>query len=355
MRILQLAPIWETVPPPAYGGTETVVSCLTEELVRRGVEVVLCASGDSRTSAELRSYFPCSLRPAGLTDEALQYSLMHVTFALRDAADFDIVHNHSGPPSELGMALSHLTPVPMLSTLHNNLPKETEFIWSHYGGWYNTISGAQYHALPCLPRARYAGVVHNGIDLDAYEFAERKSDYALFMGRFAPEKAPHLAIEAARRAGVRILLAGKIGAPEERDYFEAEVRPRLDGSSAEFLGEAGGELKRALFRDARCLLAPIQWEEPFGLVMVEAMASGTPAIAFPRRAAPELIDHGRTGYLVDDVASMAEAIEGCGAIDAHACRRHVEQSFGPAALADNYLRVYEEIIAAEGEGRVALE
>jgi glycosyltransferase involved in cell wall biosynthesis len=313
--------------------------------------VTLCASGDSSTSAELRACFPKSLRPAGLTGEALQYALMHVVMSLKDAGDFDIIHNHNGPPSELGMALSHLTRVPMLTTLHNNLTKETEFIWSNYRGWYNTISRAQYRAAPCLPRASYAGVVHNSIDIDSYPFSATKSDFALFMGRFAPEKAPHLAIEAALRAGVRILLAGKIAAPEEREYFDAAIAPRIDGKRVEFLGEAGGELKRQLFRDARCLLAPIQWEEPFGLVMIEAMACGTPAIAFSRGAAPELIEDGCTGFLVHNVEEMARAVEQSGTIDPLTCRRHVESCFGPAALADNYLRVYERIIEAEGERR----
>ncbi len=349
MRVLQLAPIWETVPPPAYGGTETVVSCLTEELVRRGVEVSLCASGDSSTSAEMRSYFPRSLRDAGLCEDGLQYALVHVAMALRDAGDFDIIHNHNGPPSELGMALSHLTDVPMLTTLHNNLAKDTEFIWSNYGGWYNTISHTQYNSLPRLAKASYAGVVHNGIDVDSFPYQARKSDYALFIGRMAPTKAPHLAIEAARRAGVRLLLAGKVALPEEREYFDAVIKPLLDGSKVEFLGEADAVLKRELYRDARCLLVPIQWDEPFGLVVIEAMACGTPPIAFRRGAAPELIEDGSTGFLVSDAREMAEAIARLETIDPSICRRRVEECFGPVALADKYMAIYQEILES-GKG-----
>src|SRR5687768_1339837 len=170
MKILQLAPIWETVPPPAYGGTETVVSVLTEELVRRGHEVTLCASGDSKTEAELFSVFPTSLRPAGLGDVSLQYGLVHVAKSLREARDYDIIHNHNGPPSELGMAMSHLVDIPMLTTLHNELRGDTHFIWSNYAGWYNTISHHQSTTLPELPNAHFAGAVHNAIDVDSFPF-----------------------------------------------------------------------------------------------------------------------------------------------------------------------------------------
>jgi glycosyltransferase involved in cell wall biosynthesis len=347
LRVLQLAPIWETVPPPAYGGTETVVSCLTEELVRRGVDVTLAASGDSRSEAELFSVFPYSLRPHGLIDEPLQYSIMHVALALKYARDFDIIHNHNGPPSELGMALSHLVQVPMLTTLHNNLVKETEFIWSNYTGWYNTISRTQFEMNPCMPKARFAGVVHNAIDVDSFPFETKKDDYALFIGRFAPEKAPHLAIEAARLAGVRLLMAGKVAVREEQEYFDALVKPHIDGRQVEFLGEADGPTKRELYRRARCLLAPIQWDEPFGLVMIESMACGTPPIAIDRGAAPEIIEDGVCGFLVKDVEEMARAIARVDGIEPWDCRRRVEDRFSPAALADNYLSLYERIIANE--------
>lgn len=347
LKVLQLAPIWETVPPPAYGGTETVVHCLTEELVRRGVEVTLCASGDSSTAAELRSFYPRSLRSAGLTGEALQYSLMHMVLSIKEARGYDIIHNHNGPPSELGMALSHLIDTPMLTTLHNNLAPESQYIWEGYRGWYNTISRAQYQSSPCLPRACFAGIVHNGIDVDSFPFQAEKSDYALFIGRLGPEKGPHIAIEAAQRAGVRLLMAGKVDTREERDYFDAKIRPRIDGSSVEFLGEADGVLKRELYRNARCLLAPIQWEEPFGLVMIEAMACGTPPIACARGAAPELIEHGVSGLLADTVEEMAQAIADSTRINPYACRQHAEECFSPGALAGRYIDLYERILAVE--------
>lgn len=347
MRILQLAPIWETVPPPAYGGTEAVVSVLTEELVRRGHEVVLYASGDSTTSAELRSVFPTSLRASGLTAEALQYGLVHVAHALREARDFDIVHSHSGPPSEIALALSHMVDVPMLATLHNLLVDDTRFIWSNYGGWYNSISRQQYSILPDLPKARFAGVVHNGIDVETFPFQPEKQDYLLFIGRMTEDKAPHLAIEAARRAGRRIVLAGKVAAPEECAYFEAKIAPLLKGTGVEFVGEADADLKRELYAGARALLCPLQWDEPFGLVMIEAMACGTAPIVFRRGAAPEIVTDGETGYLVEDLDEMVARIEEVGRIDPWRCRTEVEVRFGPAALADRYLAIYEKILGVK--------
>jgi glycosyltransferase involved in cell wall biosynthesis len=345
MRILQLAPIWETVPPPAYGGTEAVVSVLTEELVARGHEVTLAASGDSSTAAELMATFPRSLRPAGLSDEALQYAMVHVAFALRQAGDYDIVHSHTGPPSELAMAMSHLIDVPMLSTLHNQLQADSRFIWSSYSGWYNTISHQQRTTLPDLPRARFAGVVHNAIDVDSFPFNDHKDDYLLFLGRMVPEKGPHIAIEVARRLGRRLIMAGKIAMPVEKAYYSEVLAPMIDGKQVQFLGEADAVLKRQLYAGASAFLAPLQWDEPFGLVMIEAMACGTPAIVFNRGAASEIVVDGETGYLVQDAEEMAAAISKTDAIDPYRCRAHVEQRFSPGALADAYLAIYEQILS----------
>ncbi len=335
------------MPPPAYGGTETVVSVLTEELVRRGVYVTLCASGDSTTAAEFFSVFPRSLRPAGLTEDALQYSLVHMAKSLARARDYDLVHVHTGPPGELAMAMSHLAAAPMLATLHNLLDKQTEFIWTHYEGWYNAISCQQVTALPRLPRAKFAGVVHNAIDVHSFPFQREKDDFALYIGRIVPDKAPHLAIEAARQAGLRLIIAGKMATAEEYDYFETAIKPEIDGVTVEFVGEADAALKRDLYRRARCLLMPLQWDEPFGLVIIEAMACGTPPIVFRRGAAPEIVVDGETGFLVHDVAEMVAAIHRTGEIDPAACRALVQERFSPGALADRYLEVYRAILEAE--------
>jgi glycosyltransferase involved in cell wall biosynthesis len=316
---------------------------LTEELVARGHEVVLAASGDSTTSAELLSVQPFSLRPSGLASASLQYSLVHVAKALREAGSFDVVHNHNGPPFELGMAMSHLTDTPFLTTFHNHPSEEARFIWSHYEGWYNTISARQAECIEPLPRARFAGVAHNAIDVESFPFRDRKQDYALFLGRFIDYKGPHLAIEAAERAGLPIFLAGKVALPEEREYFECVIRPRLRPGRVEYLGEASAAEKRELLANARVLLMPLLWDEPFGLVMTEALACGTPVIAFPRGAAPEIVIDGVTGYLVDNSEDMTAAIECLDGIDPLACRAHVEEHFSPSALADRYLALYTRI------------
>jgi glycosyltransferase involved in cell wall biosynthesis len=343
VRILQLAPVWETVPPPGYGGTEAVVHVLTEELVRLGHDVTLAASGDSRTSAKLISTIPTSLRRAGLMQDALQYGLVHVAHALKDAGDYDVIHNHNGPPNEIAMAMSRLITTPILTTLHNYPTEQTREIWKHYEGWYNAISAQQLRTIQELPKARCAGVAYNAIDVESFPFQPIKQDFALFIGRFTYDKGTHLAIDAAERAGRRIILAGKASVPDEIDYFESYVRPRLRPGRVEFVGEADAKLKRELFANAGVLLMPLLWDEPFGLVMIEAMACGTPVIVFDRGAASELVMDGETGFLVHTTEEMVAKMDCLDGINPMLCRSHVEKRFSPAALAARYLEIYEQI------------
>ena len=348
MRVLLLAPLWETVPPPRYGGTEAVVSVLCEELVRQGHEVTLCASGDSVTSAELLSIYHRSLRTADDLTDRQPYDWMHIALSLKEAADgFDIIHNHAG---ELAMAMGHLVGVPMLSTMHCLVTPDTRFVWDRYGGWYNTISHAARRSMPQVRGGTYCGVVHNGIDVNSFPYEERKGDYLLFLGRVAPEKGTHLAIEAARRLGKRLIIAAKVDQADRR-YFHQTVEPLIDGALIQFVGEVDASLKRRLYARACCLLLPICWEEPFGLVMAEAMACGTPVVAFARGAAPELVVDGETGFLVHDVDGMVKAVRRVDRIDPRRCRRHVEENFSAQRMAEGYLALYERIIqeAAIGE------
>jgi glycosyltransferase involved in cell wall biosynthesis len=342
MRILQLAPLWESVPPPAYGGTEYVVSLLTEELVKRGHDVALAASGDSQTQAELISAYPRSLRRADDLADRSPYDWQHIATALRHAGDFDVVHNHAG---EIPAALSPLIATPMLTTMHCLPTPDNRFIWERYAGAYNTISRSQHcHVAPFAGPARFLGHVYNAVDVETFPFEARKSDDLLFMSRLAPEKGPHLAIEVAKRLGMRLILAGKVDR-YDRDFFEAVVRPRIDGDQIVFAGEADASEKRRLYASAKCLLMPLTWEEPFGLVMPEAMACGTPVIALRRGSAPEIVVHGVTGYVVDTVEEMADAVRDVRRIDPGRCREHVRTQFSPAAMAEGYERLYAAIAA----------
>ena len=339
MKILQVAPLWERVPPPAYGGTEAVVSVLTDALAQAGHEVVLCASGDSLTVAPLRSVFHRSLRTADGIKDGTPYNWVHAAEAIASAREFDIIHNHAGEPV---MALAGLTETPMLTTMHCLITPDTRIVWERYQGHYNTVSRAQCDTVPPLARPRYAGAVHNGINAASFPFSAAKDDYLLCLNRIAPEKGTHLAIEVARKAGRKLIIAGKVDRVD-REYYEAMVKPLLDGHNVIYAGEADHRLKRELFAGAACLLNPICWEEPFGLVPVEAMACGTPVIAFSRGAMPELIVDGETGFLVHDIDSMVAALEKIDAIERARCRRHVEANFDVPVMVEGYLRLYREI------------
>ncbi|HYM15118.1 MAG TPA: glycosyltransferase family 4 protein [Dehalococcoidia bacterium] len=341
MRILQLAPLWEAVPPPAYGGTEAVVSLLTEELVRQGHDVILAASGDSHTSATHLATYHRSLRRAEELADRNPYDWMHIAMALKEARDCDIIHNHAG---ELPMSMSHVIDTPMLTTLHCLTTPDTQFVWDRYAGAYNTISRSQRPPLaPGRGAARFMGHVYNAVDVESFPFQADKGDDLLFLSRVAPEKGPHLAVQVARKVGRRLIIAGKVDAYDRR-FFDEVMRDLIDGEQIVFFGEADAQQKRELYRKAYCVLMPLTWEEPFGLVMPEAMACGTPVIALRRGSAPELIAHGETGFVVDTVDEMADAVEMVGTINPRACRERVRALFSPETMARDYLRVYDEVL-----------
>ncbi len=340
MRILALAPLWETVPPPRYGGTEAVVSVLCDELARRGVDVTLCASGDSSTTARLQSVYSRSLRTADDLGDRSPYDWMHIALSLQMGREYDLIHNHAG---ELAMAMSHLVDAPMLTTMHCLITPDTRFVWDRYRGWYNAISHAQRASMPLLKGGTFAGVAHNAIDVESFPFSTDKDDYLLFLGRIAPDKGPQHAIEVARRLGMKLIIAAKVD-HVDRQFHCQVVEPLIDGEQIVFVGEADASQKRELYRRAYCLLLPLCWEEPFGLVMIEAMACGTPVIAFARGAAPEIIVDGETGYLVHDIDGMMDAGRKIDRIDPARCRRHVEEKFAAGVMADRYLSIYRTIL-----------
>ena len=349
MRILQIAPLWETVPPPAYGGTEAVVGAVADGLVKAGHDVTLLASGDSQTLANLISVYPRSLRTAEEVENGTPYDWVHAARAIENAGEFDVIHNHAG---ELVMAMSRLTQVPMLTTMHCLTTPDTRFVWRLYEQHFNTISVAQTSQVP-ETSGRHAGTVYNAIDVATFPFRLEKDDHLLSLNRICPEKGTHIAIEAAKRAGKRLIIAGKVDRVD-RDYFKEQVEPLIDGRDVAYVGEAGQQEKRELYSRAAGVLMPICWEEPFGLVAIEAMACGTPVLAFARGAMPELIRHGETGFLLQDVDEMVDAIHRLDSIDPRCCREHVALNFDTARMIYDYVRVYESILdATAGEDDVA--
>lgn len=340
MRIGMIAPLEIRVPPAAYGGTELIVSLLTEELVRRGHRVTLFASGDSLTKAELVPGSPRFLRGSGRNSGVL--TMLNVIACIERAPEFDVIHNHTCLE---GMATAGLSDTPVLTTLHGGLQGDWRLLFETYKGWHNTISHSAKSLIP--PKENFAGVIYNAIDHQTYPFNPcAREDYLLFLSRMSAEKGPHLAIEVARRLGRRLLLAGNVDGVDE-EYFRTQVLPHVDGELITYVGEADYDFKRRLLSEAACLLAPITWDEPFGLFMVEAMACGTPVIAINKGAAPELVSHGETGFIVEDSERMAEAVQWISEISPYACRRRVEEHFSVGRMADDYLAAYKRISDAQ--------
>jgi glycosyltransferase involved in cell wall biosynthesis len=337
--VAMLAPPWISVPPTGYGGVESVVSVLTEALVQRGNEVTLFCAPGSTSSARV-----VSLLDEAHPDEIERslYEVDHVARAFaaidraQDQRPFDVVHDHCGFTA-LGMADRLETP--LVHTLHGQFTRATSAFYTRHESKATlvAISRAQRATAPGL----LAGVevIPNPIELQGWPMRERKEDYLLWVGRMTVEKGPHRAIAAARAAGVPLVLAGVIQ-PGQQAFFDREVAPHIDGDRVRFLGEIGGSSKRSAFAGARALLMPISWEEPFGMVMVEALACGTPVIAFPAGAASELVVDGLTGFLVENETAMAAAVECLGRICARDCRAWVAEHCDVDVVAGAYESAY---------------
>jgi glycosyltransferase involved in cell wall biosynthesis len=348
MRIAQVAPLYESVPPRGYGGTERVASYLTEELVRQGHQVTLFASGDSVTRAKLVA--PCrrSLRlDKGCVDQqAYHFAMLEEVF--RRAESFDVLHFHV---DYLHYPFSRRQPHPHVTTLHGrlNIP-ELPALYREYPEMpVVSISDAQRKPLPWL---NWQGTVHHGLPKDLYTFRKEPGDYLAFLGRISPEKGVGRAIAIAQRAGMKIKIAAKID-KADRDYFHEEIEPLFRDPLVEYLGEVDGEDKDAFLGNAYALLFPIDWPEPFGLVMIEALACGTPVIAWPCGSVPEVLEDGVTGFIVDDLDQAVRAVEGVKALDRRRCRRIFEERFTASRMARDYVAIYHRILkdrAAGGNG-----
>lgn len=342
MRIAQIAPLWERVPPPTYGGTELVASLLTDELVRRGHEVILFASGDSMTLAELEAVHPRALRLDDSVTEYGIYEMLQLSTVYDRADEFDVIHSHMGCSA---LPYAKLVKTPTVHTMHGIFTPDNERMFTHAKRQpFVSISHSQREPrleLNCV------ATVYNGIDTDSYTFYPQPSDppYLVFLGRLSPEKGTHLAIEIAKRTGWHLKIAGKID-PVDVEYYETALKPHIDGTQIEYLGEANHQQKNALMGNAVATLFPITWREPFGLVMVESMASGTPVIAMELGSTSEVIAHGKTGFLCHSVDEFVAALDQVPAIDRRACREHVVDHFSVQRMVDGYEAVYQQLVDA---------
>jgi glycosyltransferase involved in cell wall biosynthesis len=360
MRIAQIAPPWIPIPPKQYGGTENVIYQLVEELVAQGHDVTLYAPGDAKTSAKLVSFFPQSLLESGVPWTMHLKAFYHYQKAVDSIKEqgFDIIHTHVSSSSDMYLfpLTAHLTS-PHVTTLHSNFPfdrdarsNRTGDADSYYMDW------APYLSMVAISESarqnvshplNFVGVVHHGLNMHDFQPTRRNmSDNFAWLGRFTPEKGAHLAIEAAKQAQVPLVLAGVIDRHSKisMDYFEQVIKPQIGKDQITYIGPVNMKQKNNLFGRSRGFLNPIEWEEPFGMVMIEAMAMGCPVITFARGAAPEIVADGETGYLVNTVDEMVSAIDHIDMIDRETVRTYIEQNFSSQVMAKHYIEIYKLVI-----------
>jgi glycosyltransferase involved in cell wall biosynthesis len=341
MRIAQVSTLFESVPPALYGGTERVVSYLTEELVGLGHEVTLFASGDSQTTATLVAGCPIALWRDPDVRETLPHHVRLVELVFQQASRFDIIHFHL---DYLHFPLVRRHRCPTVTTMHGALrPHDVKALFDEYRD-IPLVSISDNQRIP-MPSAGWQATVYHGLPRTLFQPTERAGGYLVFLGRTSLEKGVDRAIEIARQTNLPLMLAGKIY-PEERGYFDAVIAPLLDASKdmVHFVGEIGGREKEALLGNARALLFPIDWDEPFGLVMIESLACATPVIAWRRGSVPEVIDDGVTGFIVDSIDAAVQAIGRLDRIDRRRCRDVFEARFDANRMAREYVKVYEQVI-----------
>ena len=341
MRIAQVAPLYESVPPKLYGGTERVVSWLTEELVSQGHEVTLFASGDSVTQAKLVPACPRALWRDKDCRETLPHHVRLMELVFDDVSRFDVIHFHC---DYLHFPLLRRNPCPSVTTLHGrvHVPDLGPLFAEYRDVPLVSISDDQRRP---LPGANWQATVHHGLPRGLHPFRERSGDYLAFLGRMSPEKRVDRAIEIARLVGMRLKIAGKIY-PEERAYFRETLEPLLRESQSfvDFIGEVGGRAKDEFLGNAHAMLFPIDWPEPFGLVMIEALACGTPVIAWKNGSVPEIIDDGVTGVVVDSIEDAADAVGRVAWLERSVCRKVFEDRFDVGRMARDYVDVYRRLV-----------
>jgi glycosyltransferase involved in cell wall biosynthesis len=334
MRIAQIAGMAESVPPKKYGGTERVISALTEELVLRGHDVTLFATGDSETTAKLVSVLPRGSREAKINDNLS--IIRNVGLVFKRQKEFDVIHSHV---EALTLPLADLSQTPVIITMHGPLTRENRRLFQEFtAANIVTISESQGKNISGI---NHAGVVYNGLEMEHYPFGGNPEDYLLFVGRISNEKGVHLAIDAAQMVDLPLVIAAKLD-DVDLAYYEEYIRPRLS-KRIRWVGEVTEEERNELMSKARCFLHPATWREPFGLTLIEAMACGCPVVAFGRGSIPEIIENGVTGFVVDDLDGMAEAIEAISGIDRQVCRDYALSRFNAKIMTDKYEEIYRRV------------
>jgi glycosyltransferase involved in cell wall biosynthesis len=341
MKIAQVSPLWERVPPVGYGGIELIVSRLSDELVRRGHEVTLFASGDSETLGELRSVVPQALRLDESIVEPGVYDLLQMKNLMECAMEFDLIHFHTGFSA---LPWAQGLDRPIVHTTHGGFSEDNVKLFNQYRHQlYLSISNAQRRFAPEL---NYVSTVYNGIDPQDYPFhAEAQNPpYLAFLGRMSPEKGVHHAIAIAKETGWPLKMAGKID-KIDRDFFKTEIQPHIDGEQIQYFGEVSNAEKVSLLGNAAITLFPITWHEPFGLVMIESMCVGTPALGIKMGSVPEVIAHGKTGFVCESIEDMIESIPAALQLSRQACRDHVVSKFSIEPMVNGYEDAYKKAIA----------
>jgi glycosyltransferase involved in cell wall biosynthesis len=360
MKIVHIAPPWLPIPPKNYGGTEIVIYNLIEEEVAQGHDVTLIAPADARTSAQQVSFFPKSLIEEGVPWSAHLLAFYHMQKAIDYVKEhqFDIVHSHLSSSSDLYIfPLIAPLEIPHVTTLHSRFPFDRVQSWMGKADGYYMDWASRVPIIAISESARaevtypldFIGVVHHGIPMDVFRPTGRKREpFFLWLGRFMPEKGAHLAIQAAKEAGVPIVVAGTIDRhmPESVSYFQDMIKPQIDNHQVRYVGPVNMKEKIGWMSRARGFLNPIEWEEPFGMVMIEAMALGCPVISFARGAAPEIVIHRKTGFLVHDVAEMVRFTPRIDEISRETTRMYIEQHFSARVMAEKYIKYYRKVIAA---------
>jgi glycosyltransferase involved in cell wall biosynthesis len=334
MRIAILSPISWRTPPRHYGPWESVVSLLTEDLLRMGLDVTLFATGDSRTSGKLVAVCPRPYSEDRSVDPKVAECL-HISEIFERAGEFDLIHNNF---DFLPLTYSGLVETPVLTTIHGFSSPKILPVYQKYNATSHYVAISESDRSPELD---YVATVHHGIDVAQFPFCDAAGQYLLFFGRIHPEKGVREAIDVAHRTGIKLVIAGII---QDQDYYGTQVEPHIDGTTVEYLGSVGPDQRAGVLGQALALLHLISFDEPFGLSVIESMACGTPVIAFDRGSMPEIILDGETGYLVQDIEGAVNAVAAVGAIDRARCRANVEKRFTSTRMARDYVRVYQNIL-----------